>query len=321
GYPYTISEYNHPFPNQYGAEGQPILRAYGRLQGWDGVFQYTYNHRQQAEPDMNTYFFSMAARTDVLAHMPACAAIFLRGDVSEAKDALIANVKQQEYVEKLLDKRSVILNFGQLGIDTRSSLVHRVAIDYSGKDTGLPSFDIEKLPNSRILVSDNGELLWNTEIEKAGYFTINTKNTKMFSGFPAGRTIQIGELSMTIGRTRLEWATISLVSKSENGFGEDGKPSQILLTATGLSENKGMKTKILPKEMMHIEDWGTGPTMVEGIPATISIPADVRRVKCYALDERGERKKELEVVAGGTQQATFEINPDFRTIWYEIEIK
>ena len=44
GKPYTVSEYNHPFPNQYGAEGQPMLCAYGRLQGWDGVFQYTYNH-------------------------------------------------------------------------------------------------------------------------------------------------------------------------------------------------------------------------------------------------------------------------------------
>src|SRR3546814_6475315 len=72
GVPYTISEYNHPFPNQYGAEAQPILRAYGRLQGWDGVFQYTYAHRADVEPEMNTYFFSMAARTDVLAHMPAC---------------------------------------------------------------------------------------------------------------------------------------------------------------------------------------------------------------------------------------------------------
>ena len=27
GKPYTVSEYNHPFPNQYGAEGQPMLRG------------------------------------------------------------------------------------------------------------------------------------------------------------------------------------------------------------------------------------------------------------------------------------------------------
>ncbi|OPZ81817.1 MAG: hypothetical protein BWY76_02908 [bacterium ADurb.Bin429] len=36
--PYTVSEYNHPYPNQYGAEGQATLAVYGRLQGWDGIF-------------------------------------------------------------------------------------------------------------------------------------------------------------------------------------------------------------------------------------------------------------------------------------------
>lgn len=29
---------------QYGAEGPLMLRAYGALQDWDGVFEYTYNH-------------------------------------------------------------------------------------------------------------------------------------------------------------------------------------------------------------------------------------------------------------------------------------
>lgn len=89
GMAYTVSEYNHPFPDQFGAEGQPMLRAYGRFQGWDGVFEYTYNHEPDFEPRRNTYFLSIAARTDVLAHFPACAAIYLRGDVQEAKSTVV----------------------------------------------------------------------------------------------------------------------------------------------------------------------------------------------------------------------------------------
>ena len=69
-----------------------MLRAYGALQGWDGVFEYTYNHSPDFEPDRNTYFFSIIARTDVLAHFPACAAMFLRGDVREAKPASSARL-------------------------------------------------------------------------------------------------------------------------------------------------------------------------------------------------------------------------------------
>ena len=52
---YTVSEYNHPFPNQYGAEGQLMLRSYGAFQGWDGVFEYTFNHRNEFDLDYNNY--------------------------------------------------------------------------------------------------------------------------------------------------------------------------------------------------------------------------------------------------------------------------
>ena len=101
GKPYTISEYNHPYPNFYGAEGQPMLRAYGALHGWDGVFEYSYNNRENAEPDHNEYFFSMCARTDVLAHMPACAAIYLRGDVAESRKMLAVNLTGDALMENV----------------------------------------------------------------------------------------------------------------------------------------------------------------------------------------------------------------------------
>ena len=41
GKPYTVSEVNHPFPNEYACEGIPILAAYAALHDWDGIFWYT----------------------------------------------------------------------------------------------------------------------------------------------------------------------------------------------------------------------------------------------------------------------------------------
>src|ERR1043165_3144237 len=35
GKPYTVSETNHPFPNEYASEGIPILAAYAAFQDWD----------------------------------------------------------------------------------------------------------------------------------------------------------------------------------------------------------------------------------------------------------------------------------------------
>ncbi len=42
GKPYTVSEMNEPFPNDYASEGIPILAAYGAFQDRDGIFWYTF---------------------------------------------------------------------------------------------------------------------------------------------------------------------------------------------------------------------------------------------------------------------------------------
>ena len=316
--PYTVSEYNHPFPNQYGAEAQPMLRAYGRLQGWDGVFEYTYAHRENVEPDMTTYFFSMAARTDVLAHMPACAAIYLRGDVSEAKESVVAHIDKNTYVDQLTGKQQVSVNFDRLGLDSRLALLHRTAVDFSDSVALRESQDEDT--DEKVLVSDNGELQWNTEMPNAGYFVVNTENTKLFTGFPAGRTISMGDVELAIGKTRLNWATISLLSKTASGFGEEGKSAQILLAATGMVQNTDMDIVRLKDDVITLADWGVAPVLVEGVPATVTLPVPAERATCFALDEQGERKCEVPVSASVGGKAQIEIGPSYQTIWYEIEI-
>ena len=39
---FTVSEVNHPNPNEYGAEMIPILASYAAFQDWDGIYFYTF---------------------------------------------------------------------------------------------------------------------------------------------------------------------------------------------------------------------------------------------------------------------------------------
>lgn len=322
GKPYTVSEYNHPFPNQYGAEGQPMLRAYGQLQGWDGVFEYTYNHRPNFQPQRHTYFFSMINRTDVLAHFPACAAVFLRGDVQEAKRSVVAAVDYPAYFDRLTASRAVGASIDSAGFDSRLTLIHKAAIDLTGKHGTDPATVDGISADRKVFVSDTGELKWNVEQPGAGYFTINTPNTKLFTGFPQGRTIELGDVTLAIGKTRLNWATVSLVSRHATGFGESNRPANILLAATGLSENQGMKIDQVTATTITLEDdWGDGPVCAEGIPATITLPVAPDRLRCFALDPGGNRKSQLPVEKNGTGGSTIAIKPDYKTVWYELDIR
>ena len=320
--PYTISEYNHPYPNQYGAEGQTTLAVYGRLQGWDGIFQYSYNHYvNDFEPQANPWcFFDLVARTDVLAHFPACAAIFLRGDVQEARESVVASIGVAACREKLIASRSNSFGIGSVGHDTRLVTVHKTAVAFTGDDE--ISVEAEKLPaGQKIFVSDTGEIAWNTEKPDAAYLAVNTPNTKLFTGFPEGRTIDLGSVKLAIGKTRLNWATVSLVSRQATGFGEKGQPASILLAATGDSGNTGRIVKQLDGKRITLTDRGGPPVLAEGISAVVTLPADPAKVRCYALDPSGNRKTQVPVERTAAEKTKIILKPEYQTVWYEIDIR
>ena len=97
--------------------------------------------------------------------------------------------------------------------------------------------------------------------------------------------------------------------------------ARILLAATGLCHNGGAKFTYEGK-FVHCRgaDWGKGKTVNEGIPATITLPSKAAATKCWALDERGERKEPVPVSADSSGNAVVKIGPAFRTVWYEIAV-
>jgi len=102
--PYTVSETNHPFPNQWASEGIPILASYAGFQDWDGIFFYTFE-RKLLEKDM-FYMpdaFDMSHDPVKMPQFAAGALIFLRGDMAPAKQTIERTyTKDQVYQSKLL---------------------------------------------------------------------------------------------------------------------------------------------------------------------------------------------------------------------------
>ena len=324
--PYTISEYNHPYPNFYGAEGQPMLHAYGAFQGWDGVFAYSWHNRVDEELDNQAYFFSFATRTDCLAHFQACAAMYLRGDVAESPNSVTTALIREQFDEAFCNDLSTdvisasVRNSGG-NFTPAHRLVHRTAIDYNA--TKPIPYPEEPLGDTKI--SDTKELEWNNDDPDNGMFIVRSKNTKVFSGFPAGRTIDWGDgISLEVGETKLGWTTMSMTSKKGNGF--TGK-STALLVATGYTHNTGAKFVLKdPNSSKPIVtcapgDWGEGPVITEGIPATVTLATKARRTRCWALDEHGQRYKKVPVKKSSDKKAVIEIGPEYKTVWYEIETR
>ncbi|MBQ0006058.1 MAG: hypothetical protein KBS57_01465 [Alistipes sp.] len=325
--PYTVSEYNNPYPNFYGAEGQPMMHAFAAYQGWDGFIAHSYNN-QPLEPSRLPYHFTYCCRTDALAHFLSCASMFLRRDVKESDSETTVIDLPRDVIRDGYGKTLYyhVDNYIKEATDSNfwgaQHFLHKSAINY--KATSTKTYPAETVPS--VLMSDTKELEWNNSIKDQGMFIVRTKNTKMFTGFPAGRAIDFGDgIKVNIGQTKLGWATISLVSHNGNGF---AKGANAVLVATGFTKQTGQIFASVQdadgNATTHIHshrvNYGRAPMLNEGIPAKITLPSSAKNTRCWALDESGVRKCEVPVTSEGGK-AVIEIGAKYKTIWYEIETK
>lgn len=327
GKPYTVSEYNHPYPNQYSGEGLPMLAALGAFQRWNGFFQYTYAHRVETEPTKLSGYFDMDVQALQLVHSPACAAMFSQGLVRDAKETLRAALTAERELDLMTEPsaaRSIALTRLRTDIDRDAVVRHATEIvvsDAGASENVSPAKNTkngngnDKASSAPLrVVSDTGEIAWQVEPGKvgSGVFTVVAPRVKVLSGFVAERKFSLGDVELAVGKTRLGFATVSLLER--NG--------RYLLAATGAMHNTGgeprPREKVKswePDDAITLEDrWGEAPVLCEGIPLELrfAFGGDWR---VWPLDSAGSRKTEEPIVF---RNGTVQLGPEQKTLWYEI---
>ncbi|MCL2347286.1 MAG: carbohydrate binding domain-containing protein [Planctomycetaceae bacterium] len=341
GKPYTVSEYDHPFPNEYNAEGYPMIAAFGRFQNWDAVFPFAYTGGNDFAPQNITGFFDSIGNAARTAHTIACHEMFVRGDVAVARQTFDVGMTPEQEVGIMLEKGGPYqIGWGGLNADERTALLHGTRLELTGKS----SLELPAIPkDQKLFVSDTKQMRWDMTEQGKGYMTVDSPNTKLFSGFVPKKPVILGDVTLEIGKTQLGWCTISLVSVNGNGFGQNDQPNnqqndqptRLLVAATGKCLNTGMTLESLGNGRVTVGNrWGAGPVLCEGIPAKLTLPVDPGRIKFFPLDASGNRKTAVPVKnANSTNNSTnnsangsangsmVELTPEAETLWYEIVIE
>jgi hypothetical protein len=165
----------------------------------------------------------------------------------------------------------------------------------------------------KITQSDNGQLTWDVDRRRV---LVNSPRSTAYIGKTAGGAVDLGDVSIDPHENRQDWAAITVTDRS--GAGGTAVSRDLLITATGYSQNTGMHWKSAAEDSVG-SDWGTPPSLAEGIPARITLPGGSSDVKAWALDGRGQRKASVEVTRTG-KGAAIEIGPRYQTLWYEVRI-
>ncbi len=302
GRPFSVSEYDHPAPSDYVCEMMPTLSAFAALQDWDAIYPFalaSYGAREQGGKIEG--FFDHHHHPAKWSFFPA-AALFFRGGripalTASATIRLASPVLHQAHFADELWNR--LIPEGPHGY-----LTTRLEISSDLLKPGEPArLERQGQPSpgaARVVATAQGTA-----------FVVDAPQAAAIVGHVGGDTVRAGAVSIAAPRFGRDFAALTAVSLDQQPIATS---RHVLLTLVGRAENVGMGWNA--DRTTNHGNWGTAPTIVERIPATITIPADGPRT-IHVLAPDGTRKAaKPATIANGV--ATLTVAAEDQTVHYEI---
>ena len=278
GKPYTVSEFNHPFPNEWAAEGIPIVAAYGAFQDWDAIMLYTFEPKR--DPAWKSYVgdpFDISLDPVRMTQMATGALAFLRGDVRPARQTVTRSYAREQAFESRRLARTEQPYFTP-GFPLALPLMHGVRIaSLEGEPTAKHA-----AVDTTTIVSDTRELVWRTTADAHGLVTEETDRTQALIGFVKAHRPAVKNLTADV---RNEFAAIVLSSVDGRPIAASGR---LLLTAGSRVTNTGLQWNA---ERTRTAQQGGAPSLIEPVTGTVTLrglSGRVRSVSARALDGAGK---------------------------------
>jgi hypothetical protein len=305
GRPFTLSEFNQPYPNMYAAEIDPTLAAFAAFQDWDGLMHFAWEHGREWDRG-GPGGFNLNGDWSKWANVGQSAWIFRTGAVAPAKELVAIPLPLEARMEATRQKmngNAVRYLKGSAGYDANVAFVHRVGMATKG-GASLPEAAKSVTAPYR---ADTGEMT----------FDPGRKLLRIEAPQAAGIFGFVGDAPATAGPVTIE----------AHGFiaflmtALDGKPLEksehLLVSLPGYTLRTGQKVVNYP----GTTDWwtlssdndrpsgvyqGGGPVLMQRMDCTMKF----RALTVYPLDGSGKRMAPL---AGGEK-----VRLNAETPWYEL---
>ncbi|MDZ7291970.1 MAG: carbohydrate binding domain-containing protein [candidate division KSB1 bacterium] len=305
--PYTISEYNHAFPNRYQTEALLFLTAYASFHDVDGLMFFDYNGSvDDWETDKVNGYFNLNRNSAMMALMPSCAYAYRQGMIAKAKHTLRIAYAPRDYL--LLPKYDTGGWSGPILFPRKLALQHAIRTETFDSATPMNFSTFPAEPVNPYL-SDTREIIWDTQ----GLLSVATPQFIGATGFLQNFVNQkIGNLTL---KNASDFGTLTWIAL--NGDSLHNAESS-LLTLSSKLQNSGMVWD--GTRTVH-DRWGQAPTLIYPLRVTLQLFIHADSLRLYPLDNWG-RETMGPVTYGPVQPNLFEITLDqhqTRTLWFGLE--
>jgi len=302
GKPYTVSEYNHPAPNDYQAECVPMLASFAAAQDWDGIWLFTYSHSEEVDRGALHSYFDIDQNPAKWGFMRAGTAIFDRGAVpSLAETQRVALAEAQEKIldglvalHRAHDRDLFAAVADRADLSRQDLLDKRLAVALAG--------ETKTLSRGRA-----GKPLLSWDVANGqGTYAVEAAGARVLIGHQGSR-------AAGIDLRKPAFAAVTVTAL-------DGRPlaasRSVLVAACGRAENTGM---VFSNDRQTVgRKWGEPPVRIEPVEATVELPKG--KWTCHALNPDGTRGGEVPVEAAkGSETPRLRMDPKHATMWYLLE--
>ncbi len=289
GRPFSISEYDHPAPNDYCSEYLPLYASFASYQDWDMIYTFAMGaYGAFDEPDKIGNYFDQTNHPAKWSFYPIASRLFRKGLIPAAVKSVTLELapepwKRNEYVFRAWD---ALLPPGPAGFLSRSfstspSIQGRVhekdAVVDGGFDASSP-LAIRTLRSGRV-------------------FTAESVDAFMCSGYLGGAVVELAGAKIECAPFTGNFAGVGAVSLDDKPLAAS---SRILLCIAGRVENQGIKWNASRTSIGS--DWGSGPCIAQRVPVRIELTRK-SPARVWALDSKGERVKEVKAEYKGGRLA------------------
>lgn len=309
--PFSLSEWISKLPNEWTAEGSPIVAAYGMgLQGWDASYSFASNYPRFTEKlDMPNVYNVMSPLQMTL--YPALARMIYADEIKEGEIVSVRNVHVPSlktgrlgFVENV--KQDWDHKDFESVVPQEALAIGRVGVKFTDKfqETEKPDLSDYWDRANKLIVSTTGQLEWH--YGEQDYFTINTPGTKGVVGFTGRKLIELGRLTL---KTDNPFAVILVTSLEKDK--PIHKADRLLVTTVARARNTGMEYNADKTQLIQP---GVAPIQVEAVDFSMKVRR-WRKPEIYILDHGGRRTGEVIV----PENREFNIpGSRYKTMYYEI---
>lgn len=343
GKPYTVSEFNEPWPNTHGSEIDVALAAFGAFQDWDSIMHFAYSHSRNWDDGVPNGF-NIHGDWTKFPNFGQAAWLFRSGAIQNGRQPLEIPISQdlrlQAGREKANGNISTFLAT-HVGCDSAVAFLHPLSVrrvqDHEAFRPHADDFPPAVL--SSPFDSDNGELVYDRERKR--FLILATQATGVI-GFVGTDTASLTSMDVKLGPSARGFASILLTALDGQAL---GKSRHLLLSTPGYTlRTEPQVAPPRPQALLNYPgttDWwtlepdltspgkpsgnlnsGLIPVWMERVESYLTFRTDATRLIVYPLDGAGSRldplaSGDVEPIADGfrihLQGANQKLSP-----WYEL---